>query len=827
MMRLNPAYSAIEEMQKEKECPIQAEFLQTHEEIPQLYCVLPLKAETITLTMAGKTYQSEKTPHISIFKHYKEGDTKALNIFHYTWYGFINENNKKTSVVLHAYFNRNGQYLYCNLKEKNSKVYITGISENEEKTIQQYAQAASNRHLKSITWYISVSYMTIQNEITTHLNELDKLSKNIKTQLAKYTQVAERCLNYMQQAVNWTFDKKIDTREKLLRDVVEHMKTKTDISRDKIHNQSFYNTNKTNNKPKENPQQIQETQINQNLQKQIKQQKEQDWKNVQSNLLEISNQITAAKNDTNMSDVDKALHILRLINNKYVLLMKSHSHPHMEMALIDVLIAINKQHEEMYPVFETAAKNNDIQSMRLLRPYIRKITNQLLFELIRNGNHEICQYIINEFDECLFYINNTVVPVSEKLEDLKKAYVPLALTLTHDNTMILEALLKYGADPNFLGATTESNNAILFIAVNAEKEDFVRVLLENGANPNPILGNTTTRYAHPTAGCTKNDRTLNKFMHNIWNNGSRVSGKSDGIPLQEAIRTRNLTIIELLLKHGASATQQDDQKFDALGWETCHMNRSPNIEIVKLLLQYGANINAIQGENSMLSPLFYSCQQNRLESVIALVELGADPNIPVLCKAQRDIDGISSVFYENITPFQRAFIKGYNEIVLALLQQKKQPISFTTLAMTGACHMKMGTFFNLTINEQTLDYEFTDNDNYLFPIFKAANDGYDENTINREVAACFETGKKYYKEKNHEQALSYFILCFLFGRGMEYRVSSINYIGCCYQKKGENELAMKFFNLCAKHSPETTVGIYAAEQIKKLQPANERRTLRF
>ena len=49
----------------------------------------------------------------------------------------------------------------------------------------------------------------------------------------------------------------------------------------------------------------------------------------------------------------------------------------------------------------------------------------------------------------------------------------------------------------------------------------------------------------------------------------------DVTPLTTAISTRNKNIIALTLQYGASVKTRADEKFDALGVETCHNDHLP------------------------------------------------------------------------------------------------------------------------------------------------------------------------------------------------------------------------------------------------------------
>ncbi|WP_420572852.1 ankyrin repeat domain-containing protein [Kordia sp.] len=96
--------------------------------------------------------------------------------------------------------------------------------------------------------------------------------------------------------------------------------------------------------------------------------------------------------------------------------------------------------------------------------------------------------------------------------------------------------------------TNLDDGTALNYAVNYQKEDIVKYLLENGVNPNSAQ-------------------------------------KSGLTPLMSAIEAENMTLINLLLQYNADVTLRHKKGADAL-FKAIHQD---NIEIIKLLLQHGAN----------------------------------------------------------------------------------------------------------------------------------------------------------------------------------------------------------------------------------------------
>lgn len=101
--------------------------------------------------------------------------------------------------------------------------------------------------------------------------------------------------------------------------------------------------------------------------------------------------------------------------------------------------------------------------------------------------------------------------------------------------------------------------------------------------------------------------------------GVTHQGSPPTTPLHLAIQKDNLYAIDLLLKAGAYPFVQSNKAQRTPIAEACKVN-SPNvIEIIKLLLQYGAKSNHIK-------PFIYAIRHNNLPVVKLLIEAGFDVN---------------------------------------------------------------------------------------------------------------------------------------------------------------------------------------------------------
>lgn len=92
-------------------------------------------------------------------------------------------------------------------------------------------------------------------------------------------------------------------------------------------------------------------------------------------------------------------------------------------------------------------------------------------------------------------------------------------------------------------------------------------------------------------------------------------------PLQIACDEENLELVKLLLKHGADVNLKGEVRDPPLKWALS--KRKPNIELVKLLCKNGANVNQRLYSTVESYPLMMAVRTGSIETVKTLIEHGA------------------------------------------------------------------------------------------------------------------------------------------------------------------------------------------------------------
>lgn len=88
-------------------------------------------------------------------------------------------------------------------------------------------------------------------------------------------------------------------------------------------------------------------------------------------------------------------------------------------------------------------------------------------------------------------------------------------------------------------------------------------------------------------------------------------------PLHFAIKSQNINMVKILIKHNADLELKDHYKESALN---CAV-RTGNYDMIKFLLELGADVNTHSSDNT--SPLTFAIKQGNSEAVTILLEFGA------------------------------------------------------------------------------------------------------------------------------------------------------------------------------------------------------------
>lgn len=207
----------------------------------------------------------------------------------------------------------------------------------------------------------------------------------------------------------------------------------------------------------------------------------------------------------------------------------------------------------------------------------------------------------------------------------------LTISLMEKNYLISQKLLSAGALFSFLDAWTFVNN---------ESELFDFVIEELRKNPTLIEArdmDSNATLLH--IACGKGKLSTSQWL---IENGADINalGNDNITPLFYAILSQNIEIVKLLVESGADLNASMKDKGNDSATLLFFAIDSQNIEIVKLLVDSGADINkASLRDNDNVTPLYLAVDLENIEIVKFLVDSGADINASL-----SDNDNVTPLF---------------------------------------------------------------------------------------------------------------------------------------------------------------------------------------
>ncbi|KAL8587293.1 hypothetical protein ACOMHN_045540 [Nucella lapillus] len=239
------------------------------------------------------------------------------------------------------------------------------------------------------------------------------------------------------------------------------------------------------------------------------------------------------------------------------------------------------------------------------------------------------------------------------IERENQGITPLIFASLRGRESCAVALLDLGADVN-RSASDSYEKTPLSAVREGESEELAELLLSRGAKPDYLFSHGMT-LAHL---CALHNKVV--IMKALINHGAdlNIKSKERQTPLHLAIELRKYEVMEVLVEcprvniylrnhkdfdmiqlasyKGISRALERLLARDNSGVENTGKHHSTALHIAAtndyvdcvrlLVLQGGANINARQ-DKSHLTPLMLACHGGKLESVEALLELGADVNL--------------------------------------------------------------------------------------------------------------------------------------------------------------------------------------------------------
>jgi len=208
---------------------------------------------------------------------------------------------------------------------------------------------------------------------------------------------------------------------------------------------------------------------------------------------------------------------------------------------------------------------------------------------------------------------------------------PLNRACYYNYPKIVGLLLEYSANPNIANKNGETP---LYRACRENNLEIVRLLLDKGANVNVVVADGF--YKGESAfywACVHRDLDMVRILLEKVRSELGQSGAQEFInkvdngntPLKTAYLFHNLKMVELLLEYGANPNIADKDDSIPLNW-ACYEN---NLELVRLFLKYGAKESVNKANKDGYTPLNRACFSDNLDIVKLLLENGAKESVNI------------------------------------------------------------------------------------------------------------------------------------------------------------------------------------------------------
>ncbi|XP_055838337.1 ankyrin-3-like [Episyrphus balteatus] len=206
--------------------------------------------------------------------------------------------------------------------------------------------------------------------------------------------------------------------------------------------------------------------------------------------------------------------------------------------------------------------------------------------------------------------------VNSKRNRSVRSNTPLHFAIQNGDIEITLMLLDHAADIN---ARNESGLSPLLIAIQEKQETIVDILLKRGAILNTCSkGISPLHHAVEMRLCNITEKLL-QFGAYV-DSKANLYHKKEYTPLHCATENGDLEIVKVLLKKGANVNFKT-----ADGLTSLHLAcKTGNVEIIDLLLSSNADINA--REHNKLTPLYIAVENSRREAAKLLMDHGAKIN---------------------------------------------------------------------------------------------------------------------------------------------------------------------------------------------------------
>lgn len=567
------------------------------------YFLFPLPKDDLPVKILNKVW-SCKEQHISVYDQHKLTEKNFLSAYHYT--GTFQAGDEE--IIVHLYFDCSANYLGLQIKNKQTGKVIE-ICVPELIVIRHYAVGVSANLMSAINKKVdSIKYNYIE-QFDQAVKKLESISNGLSLNniesIEFYLIALRDCMLLCANLEKYTYHPKPHLL-KIFTNTYDFLCTRVKQLQQQKLTESHLLKNENVHDGHDEPQG-----------------KDLPAAQVSTTAVIVSDEIKIKVIKQRLDALNKDSLTTQEMILKYCLLKSLFSLlGNNDISYItSVITKITKLTTELHLQLLMYVEAGNLEIVKQLSQHVDIIPAAHLFNVVARGDIQMAIFLKERFHLNLDCTN----PIMISYEWFKSKGLlcdTLLMTALRNNQYEMFLwLLEQGVNPdirnNFFGCTA----LMLVFMVKPFNIIYLQALLRYGANPNiglrteKLLVETDTQVATQLA----NVGFFNPVKpHQI---GKTPLHFASVLGLSEAVR--------LLLEHGADPHQTAANHYSSYMNLVLNQNMEINPEIVERFFTAGVRVDEAHPDNQMTG-LYYAAQEGRLEAVRFFIKHGADPNRPTV-----------------------------------------------------------------------------------------------------------------------------------------------------------------------------------------------------
>lgn len=561
--------------------------------------------------------------HLSIYQKFSPTDA-TLGAFHYT----AKYKQQGKVLIIHSYFDHCGNLLLSQVRHEGANQTIIKVTKKDSILLSDIAQCYLEDNLKTLMSALFSNTQKLNEErkqLLLNLEEKSRLGVTTRDYLGLLRQTIDQLSTHLNLL--------IDSRNEHL--VVEQLQ------------RQYTHLNQKSNKPPEKKQQKPSVSVD-----------EQEDMSSSCSSSSAAAVVPVQKEkfilETRLAEIIKLPFVERYEEQRSILTKVLNSFGNDQFdEIISLINKLEQLEDERRKIIVSLSRTGDLVTLKkLLQKQDIFLIPFMLTNAAFHQHYEVFSYLypFNKF------VNKIFIPPLFSITGKRIPLVSfLAIAFENDDLVFFRELLTvYKVEP------VSEAVCLLMTSLEQNRSDFAEAFLAAGANPNGITSRSEMM------------EVIDGKLVSLENDPLKEMSKLKRNPLVYAVSKRKKEDVALLLKHKAKTNIAQNNKFNAFNMAVMSENAVVDKEIVLLVMAAGGHQIDERTLHTGTTGLYYACQYQCAPSVQVLLELGANPVAPHVCKI-RTKSGDSTI---HDTPLAKAVTKKNVPIVTMILESKSPFLTY-------------------------------------------------------------------------------------------------------------------------------------------------------